>query len=66
MTPEQIRTFMVDPPSAAVDESARIKVQPAGPLPTCCADFAYVVFCDGEIDEWCCPVCASQWRAPCR
>lgn len=32
----------------------------------CCADFAYVIACDGTTDTWECPFCGATWEAPCR
>lgn len=32
----------------------------------CCADFAFVIFCDNVTDTWECPFCGYTWTAPCR
>lgn len=37
----------------------------AGPR-ECCAEWASVVACDGERDDWECWVCGNRWQAPCR
>lgn len=51
--------------NARIDEQQQPKPEPPKGPHRCCADFGYVVECDGKLDWFECGICQYQWFAPC-
>ena len=72
MTKEAFHALITDPatgprPDAMLADNAAVDRQLAiVGRKDCCADFAYVIFCDGDTDTFECPFCGHAWTAPCR
>lgn len=71
MTKERFHALLVDPQtgpklSAMLEDNRRVDARLARGPRECCADFAFVLFCDGQTDTWTCGICGHAWSAPCR